>query len=292
MEIIHHGAVNGVTGSCHQLKISESESLLIDCGLFQGLEARQDLGIEFDISAVRALLVTHCHIDHVGRIPYLLAAGFTGPIYASEATAALLPLVIEDALKLGVTEDEQLVATCLRLIRQQLVPLPFKHWQTLDKFSTAVRFRLQRAGHILGSAYIEIDVGQGKQAQRVVFSGDLGAPYTPLLPAPKPPYKADTLVIESTYGDTLHQGRKTRSKRLKEVIEKAVRDNGVVLIPAFSIGRTQELLYELEQIIHSAPKRSFWQDIEVIIDSPMAANFTSEYRRFKSLWDQEAKARG
>ncbi|WP_105199416.1 MBL fold metallo-hydrolase RNA specificity domain-containing protein [Pseudoalteromonas sp. T1lg10] len=291
MEIIHHGAVNGVTGSCHQLKVSESESLLVDCGLFQGLEARQELGIEFDISTVRALLVTHCHIDHVGRIPYLLAAGFTGPIYASEATAALLPLVIEDALKLGVTEDEQLVATCLRLIRQQLVPIAFKQWQALKYFKTPVRFRLQRAGHILGSAYIEVDVGQGKQAQRMVFSGDLGAPHTPLLPAPKPPYKADTLVIESTYGDTLHQGRKNRSKRLKEVIEKAVRDNGVVLIPAFSIGRTQELLYELEQIIHSAPRRSFWRDIEVIIDSPMAANFTSEYRHFKSLWDKEAKAR-
>ncbi|WP_415637879.1 MBL fold metallo-hydrolase RNA specificity domain-containing protein, partial [Pseudoalteromonas distincta] len=121
------------------------------------------------------------------------------------------------------------------------------------------------------------------------FSGDLGAPYTPLLPAPKPPYKADTLVIESTYGDKNHQGRKERTQTLKSVIEHAVADNGVVLVPAFSIGRTQELLYELEQLIHEAPKNSKWRDIYVILDSPMAANFTEQYKKFKHLWDSEAK---
>ena len=119
----------------------------------------------------------------------------------------------------------------------------------------------------------------------------MGAPYTPLLPTPKPPCKADVLVLESTYGDKNHDGRKQRTKKLKQVIEKAVSDNGVVLIPAFSIGRTQELLYELEQIIHSAPKKSVWQSIEVIIDSPMASNFTEFYLEFKELWDTEAKRR-
>ncbi|MEO2267239.1 MBL fold metallo-hydrolase [Pseudoalteromonas sp. YIC-656] len=291
MRIIHHGAVKGVTGSCHQLIISNTESILVDCGMFQGEESRHDLSIDFDINTVKALLVTHCHIDHVGRTPYLLAAGVTGPIYASQATAELLPLVIEDALKIGVTQDPELVETCLRLLKRQLKPISFKQWQTLDEISSPARFRLQRAGHILGSAYIEIDVGNGNDTHRFVFSGDLGAPYTPLLPSPKPPYKADTLVIESTYGDKLHEGRKIRAKRLKQVIERAVADKGVVLIPAFSIGRTQELLYELEQMIHSAPKRSFWHDIEVIVDSPMAANFTAQYRRFKSLWDEEAKSR-
>ena len=150
--------------------------------------------------------------------------------------------------------------------------------------------RFQRAGHILGSAYVEIDISNNdKGKHRVVFSGDLGAPYTPLLPAPKPPYKADTLVIESTYGDKNHQGRKERTQTLKNVIERAVADNGLVLVPAFSIGRTQELLYELEQLIHQSAKGSPWSDIHVILDSPMAANFTEQYIKFKHLWDAEAK---
>ncbi|MDN3379140.1 MULTISPECIES: MBL fold metallo-hydrolase [unclassified Pseudoalteromonas] len=292
MQIKHHGAVNGVTGSCHELMASKNTSILIDCGLFQGEDAGIDLSIQFDVSNITALIVTHCHIDHVGRIPYLFAAGFTGPIYTSIASASLLPLVIEDALKVGVTRDENIINTCLNLLNKRIVAVEFGHWFTLPSDDQApLKARLQRAGHILGSAYVEIDIADRKNKHRVVFSGDLGAPYTPLLPAPKPPYKADTLVIESTYGDKSHQGRKQRTKTLKKVIETAVADNGIVLIPAFSIGRTQELLYELEQLIHSSSKQSPWRTIEVIVDSPMAANFTQQYRQFKSLWDTEAKKR-
>lgn len=294
--IKHHGATQGVTGSCHELVISELSSLLIDCSLFQGEESRQSLNIEFDIQTVSALIITHCHIDHVGRIPYLLAAGFSKPIYCTPATAKLLPLVIEDALKVGVTREQTLINSCLKLLQKLIVPLEFNQWHKVNlSCESEAKIRFQRAGHILGSAYVEIDIGQyqnqSKSAKRIVFSGDLGAPYTPLLPSPKPPYKADVLVLESTYGDKNHDGRKQRTKKLKQVIEKAVSDNGVVLIPAFSIGRTQELLYELEQIIHSAPKKSVWQSIEVIIDSPMAANFTEFYLEFKELWDTEAKRR-
>ena len=130
----------------------------------------------------------------------------------------------------------------------------------------------------------------------------MGAPYAPLLAAPKAPYRADTLVIESTYGDKLHAKRKARSQTLKAVIEKAVVDNGVVLIPAFSIGRTQELLYEIEQFIYAEKQQAdkltrhktqaaLWQNLEIIIDSPLAANFTREYRHFKALWDNEAQAK-
>jgi len=294
--INHHGATQGVTGSCHELVISEQSSLLIDCGLFQGEESRQSLNIEFDIQTVSALIITHCHIDHVGRIPYLLAAGFSKPIYCTTATAKLLPLVIEDALRVGVTREPALINACLKLLKALIVPIEFNQWHEINLSCTSkAKMRFQRAGHILGSAYVEIDIVQGheqyKKPKRIVFSGDLGAPHTPLLPSPKPPYKADVLVLESTYGDKNHDGRKQRTQNLKQVIEKAVSDNGVVLIPAFSIGRTQELLYELEQIIHSAPRKSVWQSIEVIIDSPMAANFTEFYLEFKDLWDAEAKYR-
>lgn len=304
MKILHHGAVNGVTGSCHELLINSTSSVLIDCGLFQGEDLKTDLSIEFNISNVTALIVTHCHIDHVGRIPYLLAAGFKGPIYTTKASASLLPLVIEDALKVGVTRDPKIIAACLSLLARRIVAVDFKTWFNLpininsSKNAPAAKARFQRAGHILGSAYVEIDItntkttsngNNNKNTHRVVFSGDLGAPHTPLLPTPKAPYKADTLVIESTYGDKNHQGRKERTQTLKKVIEGAVADNGVVLVPAFSIGRTQELLYELEQLIHSAAKNSPWHNIHVILDSPMAANFTEQYKNFKHLWDAEAK---
>lgn len=297
MQILHHGAVNGVTGSCHQLVIDSANSVLVDCGLFQGAETsvRGDddlLSIEFDISTVQALLVTHCHIDHVGRLPYLLAAGFNGPIIATEATAALLPMVIEDALKVGVTRNQSIIKVCLARLTKQLVAVPYKQWFALDlvgDVQTKVKF--QPAGHILGSAYIEIDVKSvSSPVQRVVFSGDLGATYSPLLASPKSPYKADIVVIESTYGDKNHQGRRDRAKSLEKVLIKAISDNGVVIIPAFSIGRTQELLYELEQIVGRAKYKKL-ADIEVIVDSPMAAKFTKHYQHFQTLWDAEAKRR-
>lgn len=338
-KISHHGADDGVTGSCHQLHFLPSieqvnASVLIDCGLFQGAEtvngaSAEQLAIGFDISYVQALIVTHCHIDHVGRIPYLLAAGFTRPIIATEATAALLPLVIEDALKVGVTRNANIIKACLTLLKKQLVAVLYKKWHQLEFFPNqilnekhgqlAVKVKFQPAGHILGSAYVEIDVGfksarytvNKKLTQRVVFSGDLGATYAPLLPAPKSPYKADVLVIESTYGDKNHTGRKQRSAQLKSVLKRAISDNGVVIIPAFSIGRTQELLYELEHIITreklavlsgpsgntqgEAPSSSNndnkLANIEVIVDSPMAAEFTQYYRKFTALWDKEARKR-
>ncbi|USD41339.1 MBL fold metallo-hydrolase [Vibrio sp. SCSIO 43135] len=297
MDILHHGAVNGVTGSCHQLIIDRQNSLLVDCGLFQGAETsgrdeNELLSIEFDISTVKALLVTHCHIDHVGRIPYILAAGFDGPIIATEATAALLPMVIEDALKVGVTRNRSIIDACLKRLNHQLVAVPYKQWWNVSlngNVKTKVKF--QPAGHILGSAYIEVDVQlESQPSKRIVFSGDLGATYSPLLAAPKSPYKADVVVLESTYGDKNHQNRRDRVKSLERVLTKAVSDNGVVIIPAFSIGRTQELLYELEHIVsHSANEKL--NEIEVIVDSPMAAKFTTFYQQFQSLWDAEAKCR-
>jgi metallo-beta-lactamase family protein len=271
-KIQHHGAVNGVTGSCHQLHIDNNNSVLIDCGLFQGKKQNTEkdtggriqddlLSINFDIKTVRALIVTHCHIDHVGRIPYLLAAGFRGPIYATIATADLLPLVIEDALKVGVTRNKSIISDCLKLLKNQLIALDYKKWQSLTLNDSAlpihpereavegsvsihpelvegaketspftlslskggitppkVKIKLQLAGHILGSAYVEIDIQNSqnkKEHHRVVFSGDLGAPYAPLLPAPKSPYRTDTLVIESTYGNKNHQSRKDRTKNLQ-----------------------------------------------------------------------------
>ncbi len=150
-----HGGTSGVTGSCYELRISQQSGILIDCGLFQGADERS-LEIDFPVDQIKALLVTHVHIDHVGRIPYLLAAGFTGPIYCSEASALLLPLVLEDAVRIGFTRDSRLVEGLLRLLDERIVAVPFGQWSQIA--GTAVRAKFKRAGHILGSAYIECDV--------------------------------------------------------------------------------------------------------------------------------------
>lgn len=318
MHILHHGARDGATGSCHQLIIDEHNSLLIDCGLFQGAETSADgksdaerLAIDFDLASVKALVATHVHIDHVGRIPQLLAAGFKGPILCSEPSARLLPLVLEDAFQLGISRDARQVERYLKLIEQRIVALPYKQWfALLDSPHMRVRIRLQRAGHILGSAYVECDIHDraSDENTRVVFSGDLGAPYAPLLPAPRAPYNADILVLESTYGDRNHESRSNRRQRLQAVLEKALADQGTVLIPAFSIGRTQELLYELEDIIHrmklkasSAPVGADssamsadsgpWPTLPIILDSPLASRFTEVYRQLQPFWDNEAQKR-
>lgn len=333
-QILHHGAVAGVTGSCHQLQMDAEHALLVDCGLFQGAETSAEgragansLAVEFSLTGIKALIATHVHIDHVGRIPYLLAAGFKGPILCSEPSAKLLPIVLEDAFKLGFSRDQKQVERYLKLIKQRIIALPYKTWFSLvDTAQLKAKIRLQRAGHILGSAYVEIDLHYPEtgEKKRIVFSGDLGAPHAPLLPAPKAPYRADILVIESTYGDRQHEARRTRRQRLERVIEQALANNGTVLIPAFSIGRTQELLYELEDIIHrkkldavnkdlrgraalSPPLPSGeglgvrgeahtrlkldWSSLPIILDSPLASRFTQVYRELEPFWDNEALRR-
>ena len=153
IDIKHHGAVSGVTGSCHELVVGSS-GILIDCGLFQGEETSKgasasNLDIDFSISHIRALVVTHVHIDHVGRIPYLLAAGFDGPIICSEPSAIMLPEILEDALKIGFTRDRALIERVLGLIRSRLVPVPYEQWHSVfDSRNESLSIRLQRAGHI------------------------------------------------------------------------------------------------------------------------------------------------
>lgn len=309
IDIKHHGATSGVTGSCHELVVGHA-GILIDCGLFQGQEegngaTATDLSIDFPIAHIRALVVTHVHIDHVGRIPYLLAAGFTGPILCSEPSALLLPEMLEDALKIGFTRDRELIERVLGLIRSRIVAVPYGQWQPVfeerggaGEVSASLAIRLQRAGHILGSAYVECEARVGETAERIVFSGDLGAPHAPLLPEARPPERADRLVIESTYGDKDHEDRQTRRFRLKAILERALADRGTVLVPAFSLGRTQELLYEIESLIAEfgnegiaqvAGKPLPWKDLEIVVDSPLAAGFTRLYRDLKPYWDEEAR---
>lgn len=294
----HHGGVRDVTGSCHQLHLDAATSLLIDCGLEQGDESGE---LGFDIQGVQALIVTHVHLDHIGRIPALFAAGFRGPIYCSEPSAKLLPLVLEDAYKLGISREPAHVARYLEFLQERIVPLPFGQWHdVVQRKGLGCRIRLQRAGHLLGSAYVECDMDLGAENTRYVFSGDLGAPCNPLLRPVEPPERADVLVLESTYGDRLHPDRSQRQQQLEQAIDRALADRGTILIPAFSLGRTQELLYELEDILHrkallgakgaaSGDDPLDWSQLPVILDSPLAQRITRAYKDLHQYWRAEAR---
>lgn len=304
--LIHHGAREGVTGSCHQLWMDEDSSVLIDCGQFQGADAPDDdeRALDFAIDGIKALIITHVHIDHVGRIPNLLAAGFEGPILCSEPSARLLPIVLEDAFRLTISRDQAYLERYLKIVEQRIIALPYDHWFSLHDTDTAgCKVRLQPAGHVLGSAYVEFDLQTpARDSRRIVFSGDLGAPHSPILPDLAPPERADLLVLESTYGDRRHEDRTHRRERLQAAIERALADQGSVLIPSFSIGRTQELLYELEEILfeHSQSDDDSgsssndpvdWPELPIILDSPLASRFTRTYKDLQVFWDDDARRR-
>lgn len=285
-QITHHGAVTGVTGSCHQYQTARTNAL-IDCGLFQGAESNRPLhAFDFAVPEVSALIVTHCHIDHVGRIPWLIAAGFRGPIYCTEPTAALLPLVLEDALGIHIPDDADLVEKALARILSQLQPMPYNQWQPLPGDETELRF--QPAGHIMGSAYVELET----HGHRTVFSGDLGSPGAVFVDPPQAPERADILVLESTYGNRDHEARAERKTQLGNSLKRALADGGTVLIPAFSLGRTQEILAFIEDLLHEdnlIHPDGTGSALPIILDSPLALRMTQAYRHLVNHWREPLK---
>ncbi|MCC6507790.1 MAG: MBL fold metallo-hydrolase [Pirellulaceae bacterium] len=287
MQVIHHGAHEGVTGSCHQLMLTDKRSLLIDCGLFQGQDAkgRDETQIEFPIEGLQGVILTHVHLDHIGRLPYLIAAGYNGPVYCTPPTAKLLPLMLEDALRLGVTRNKRLIARFLQELKRLVRPMPYGKWHKLDG-GTEMRF--WPAGHVLGSAYVEIQ----RDDERYVFSGDLGSTHAPLLIEPKSPERADMLVLESTYGDRLHANREDRCARLEAILCRTMENSGVTIIPAFSLGRTQELLFELNEIFHRVERKcgcELLSTVDVLVDSPLSLRLTQVYDSMREYWSEEAR---
>lgn len=288
MKLVHHGAHKGVTGSCHQLFWDQTQSLLVDCGIFQGEDARKHPNpeIDFSLKGIQSLLLTHVHIDHVGRVPYLLSAGFKNPIYCSRPTAKLLPMVMEDALRIGFTRSRRLIEKFLKHIDDLLVPLSYHEWHEING---GPKVRLRPAGHVLGSTVFEVELPSG---EIVVFSGDIGGGNDPILKKPCAPPKADLLVLESTYGDRQHPPVADREATLERVIRGTLEDQGVTIIPAFSLGRTQALLYELNRIferVQKADGRSMLKRVDVIVDSPLASRFTELYVSLSDFWNEEAQ---
>ncbi len=303
MQITHHGGHLGVTGSCHELHFKDSRSVLIDCGMFQGQDARgrEGMEIDFPLADVQALILTHVHIDHIGRIPYLLEAGFNKPIYCTKPTAKLLPIMLEDAMRLGITRNRRVIKEFLDDLRRLVRPIPYGKWTSLETGKSQaehhaksegthrdLEFRFQPAGHILGSSYVETHYGD----ERYVFSGDLGSRCTPILFDPISPERADVLVLESTYGDRIHEGRETRLHRLESILCETMQNRGVTIIPAFSLGRTQELLYEMNLIMEEIGHKTqctLLKQIDIIVDSPLSIKLTDIYEQMQEFWDDEAR---
>ncbi len=301
-QISHHGAVHGVDGSLHELtwrlEKQEIHRFWIDCG---GWVRKSASGSENEPNVPQplpeAIFVTHAHFDHIGRVPQALVAGFKGQIYASKATCELIPALIEENLRLEWTRNRRLITKVLKLVETLLRPVSQKQWfRPIDDFPE-LRVRFHPAGHILGSSWIEFEgpcirKSNGKYLptaqENVVFSGDLGRSQTALLPAPSGPVKADLLVLESTYGGKSHPSPGQRKKELLKTLVHALENEGSILVPAFSLGRAQEMLAELDQLKRSDRRL---KDLEIILDSPIALKLTELHRKLQYAWSEEARKR-
>jgi metallo-beta-lactamase family protein len=301
MRIEFFGAAGEVTGSCHLLHIGERK-LLIDCGMFQGgrdERTRNAAKFAFDVRGLDAMLLSHAHIDHLGRLPLLAKRGWHGPIYTHQATADLARIMLEDSARLSQSDVEQenrrRARRGLRALQptydiddvnrvlRQLVPLAYGETREILPGAHAV---LHDAGHILGAAIVEVAAAVDGTTRRMVFSGDIGPRNAPVMHDPTPVERADLVVMESTYGDRLHRSREDTIAELGAIFHRARADGGIVLIPAFAVGRSQEILYWMAR--HwDAWGLANWQ---IALDSPMAAKVVDLYARHDALLDEQSRA--
>lgn len=298
MRIEFHGAAGGeVTGSCHLVEAA-GKRILLDCGMIQGgreAEARNLEPFGFDPATIDALVLSHAHIDHVGRVPLLVKRGFRGPIFAQTATCDLLPIMLLDAASLAEQAAERInrdraehepdieplyTREDVEAARKRLRPLSYEDVHTIVP---GVSVRLHDAGHILGSSMIELRE-DGPSPRTLLFSGDIGVRGTPILRDPSAPPRADLILMESTYGDRNHKERQATVAELGAIFAQAKADGGNVVIPAFAVGRSQELLYWFAAHYEDWQLES-WQ---IFLDSPMAAKVMGVYDRHEELFDTNA----
>ncbi|MCH1925623.1 MBL fold metallo-hydrolase [Shewanella sp. C32] len=293
------GATEEVTGSCHLLSVNQQQ-LLLDCGLIQGGKtdiARNRAPFEFEPSEIFCVVLSHAHIDHSGRLPALVQQGFDGPIYTHQATAELCEILLRDAAMLQQRDTERVNK---RRDKQQLPPLEplfteadveqvLSHFIPLEydqlvPVMPGVDIMLHDAGHILGSALVELFLNDGEQQKKLVFSGDLGRAGMPILRDPTMIDSANLVLMESTYGERLHRSWDDTLAELKTLFAETIQSSrGNILIPAFSVGRAQELLY----LFHLYAKQWQLAGWTIVLDSPMAIEATRIYVRNYPLMDAD-----
>ena len=305
MKIKFCGASTGVTGSCHLLTSGEHK-ILLDCGQFQGGKAQDALNYEkfpFEPSEIECVVLSHAHIDHCGRLPLLTKRGFEGKIYCTDATADLLSVMLKDSAYIHEKETEWKNRKAERAGREQVEPLytiedaekalslvsPILYDQQIE-INPDMKIVFNDAGHILGSAITELWVTEDDKESKIVFSGDLGMEGRPILRDPTYIKKADYVIMETTYGNRIHKELGSGVEKLIEIILNTTRRGGNVVIPSFAVGRTQELIYELNRFYDSNNEyRKELDKIFVYVDSPMATTATEIFRRNAQVFDEETR---
>ena len=291
------GAAQEVTGSCHLLESPSVGRILLDCGMHQGgdaVERIQDEKFAFDPASIDAVVLSHAHLDHSGLLPRLVHEGFTGPVICTRATAELLEVMLNDSVGLYLRDLERNNMRSARRGRPQLDPIyTMEDVEAVLKQCQGHRYResiplgesaslcFHDAGHILGSAIVEITLREQDEEKVLVFSGDLGKSDSVLMNEPARPTRADVLLVESTYGDREHRGEQDTVVQLREILRDTWKLGGSVMIPAFAVGRTQDLLFHLG-CLHHQGELDHW---EVFLDSPMAIAVTRIYDRWLKLLD-------
>ena len=303
MRLSFHGANRGVTGSCHLLEL-DGLKLLVDCGLFQGgheIDEENAAEFGFDPAEIDILLLTHAHLDHCGRIPLLVKRGFDGEIIATPATRELARVVLLDAAHLQEEEAERHARKAKRHGKKPLDPLygELDALNAMDLFgrkaryeqplelATGVEATFYDAGHILGSASIRLSYRNGDDEKSIIFSGDIGSSDRPILRDPAPPPPAETVVMETTYGDRDHKPLAPSVQEMYDIINETMARGGNVIIPTFALERAQELLYHLREGVDEG---IIPRTLPVFLDSPMAISATEIFRHHPECYDADARA--
>ncbi len=302
MEVKVLGAAKQVTGSCYSLSTGD-EKILVDCGMFQGSKESEKLNyekLEFNPGKYSALLLTHAHLDHCGRIPLLVKSGFKGKIYATDATKALAQIIMLDSAKIAVEDTrnenvrrakEHLPARkpvySLGDVRDAMRLFSIVKYDEEIKLTKNISAKLYDAGHILGSSSIQVLINENGKNRSVVFSGDLGQENSILVKNTELIAKADFVFMESTYGDRLHDPQEKRKKELIRVINETYQRGGKIMIPVFAVERTQEILFYLGKFMEDGtiPK------MPVFLDSPMAIRSTEVFKKFTSYFNSDVQNR-
>ncbi len=298
MKITLHGAAGEVTGSAYLVETDRAR-VLVDFGLFQGGPRREAMNVippGLEPHRLDAVLVTHAHLDHTGRLPLLIKGGYTGSIFATQPTLDLAGLILRDSAKVQYFDVQRVNRKRERAGKTLIAPLydAAQVEQTMERFravefdapievATGVTARYVEAGHMLGSASIELTIEEGGKSKTVVFSGDLGPSGMALIRDAAPPPRADLVFLESTYGDRDHRTLADTLAEFRGIIEQVVRDKARILVPAFAVGRTQQILFHLDELFSADVVKPF----PVYIDSPMAIEASRIYRSHPDLLDDE-----
>ncbi len=298
MNLQFWGAAQTVTGSMHLVEVG-GRKLLLDCGLYQGRRKEafeRNRQLPFDAAEIDAVVLSHAHIDHSGNLPSLVGAGFTGSIFSTSATRDLCAYMLVDSAHIQENDVRYVNKRRKKQGKKLFEPLYTKAdaVETLTRFQTVdydrsfepipgVVIRFRDAGHILGSAVVVLDAKENGRNSRLVFSGDIGRKGLPILRDPQVVEGADYVIMESTYGDRLHDTSGDASDVLRESVAETIDRNGILMIPAFAVGRTQEIVYRMNEMCGNGEL----PEVDFFVDSPLAVNATDVFRLHPECWDRD-----